>query len=77
MGGWTSTYSRHLDFLVQDGLVADLLSRMVCPELLVGLENMLAYYQMVEGEMTGTRLTEIEKEEVHIAQQPDCKPLLE
>ena len=72
-----STYGRHLDFLVQDGLVADLLSRMVCPELLVGLENMLAYYQMVEGEMTGTRSTEMEKEEVHIAQQPDCIHLLE
>ena len=26
MGGWTSTYGRHLDFLVQDGLVADLCS---------------------------------------------------
>ena len=61
MGGWTSTYGRHLDFLVQDGLVTDLLSRMVCPELLVGLENMLAYYQMVEGEMTGTRSTEMEQ----------------
>ena len=75
MGGWTSTYGKHLDFLVQDWLVADL-SRMVCPELLVGLENMLAYYQMVEGEMTGTRSTEMEKE-VHIAQQPDCIHLLE
>ena len=36
-----STYSRPLDFLVHDGLVADLLSRMVCHELLEGLENVL------------------------------------
>ena len=60
--GWLDEYLRRdLDFLVQDGLVTDLLSRMVCPKLLVGLKNMLACYQMVEGEMTGTRSSEMKK----------------
>ena len=72
----TNTYGRHLDFLVHDGFVTDPLSRMVCHEILEGLENMLACYRVVEVEMTGTQSTEMEKG-VHIALQPDCIHLLE